>query len=127
MVPVADPHRGPGARPGHPERGDPQRVGRARRLRSGGHRLGLGQRSGEVVDDLPGDDLGRRQVVDVLERGVLQPGDVEVGLVTRDEFLVREPAEALALLALVTATRPAGLDEFVEVCAAQRVLLRVKC
>src|SRR3954471_10425780 len=118
MVPRADAYRGPGARPGHPERGDPHRVGPARRLRSGGHRLGLGQRSGEVVDDLPGDDLGRRQVVDVLERGVLQPGDVEVGLVTRDEFLVREPAEALALLALATATRPAGLDEFVEVCAA---------
>ena len=38
-----------------------------RLLERGGYRLELRQRRGEVLDDLPGDDLGRRQVVEVVE------------------------------------------------------------
>ena len=35
-------------------------------LKSGGDGLELGQRGGEVLDDLAGDDVGGRQVVEVL-------------------------------------------------------------
>ncbi len=55
-----------------------------------GHGLELGQCRGEVLDDLAGDDLGGGQVVEVLQRLVAQPGDVEVDLVPSDQLVVGE-------------------------------------
>jgi hypothetical protein len=52
--------------------------------------LKLRERRGEIFDDLSGDGLGRGEVVSVVERFVTQPGDVEVDLVARDEFLLAE-------------------------------------
>jgi len=42
------------------------------------------ERGFEVLDDLGGDLIGRRQQVGVVERVVLEPEDVEVDLVARD-------------------------------------------
>jgi len=50
----------------------------------------LGQGRGQVLDDVAGDCVGRGQVVNVVEGVVLQPGDVQVGLVTGDDFGVAE-------------------------------------
>jgi hypothetical protein len=119
----------PGTRPCHPGWGDraqdchTHRVCCARPLRSGSHRLEVRQGSGEVVDDLPGDHLGCGEVVEVLRRGVLEPGGVEVGLVPRDELVVAEGAEPLTLHALLPALGPERLDELVHVAASQRILL----
>jgi hypothetical protein len=105
----------PGARPCHPGWGDraqdchTHRVCCARPLQSGSHRLEVRQCSGEVVDDLPGDHLGCGEVVEVLQRGVLEPGGVEVGLVPRDELVVAEGAEPLTLHALLPALGPNAL------------------
>ena len=55
-------------------------VGRCR-LKFGRDGLELRQRRRQVLDDLSGDDLGRREVVGILQRLVAQPGDVEVDLV----------------------------------------------
>lgn len=52
------------------------------------HSLELGERSGEVFNDLAGNDLGGRQIVDVFQRVVTQPGDGEIDLVPRDEFVL---------------------------------------
>jgi len=48
----------------------------------------LKQRGLQVVDDLAGDDLRWRQRVCVLQRGVPQPGQVQVYLVPGHEFVV---------------------------------------
>jgi hypothetical protein len=60
----------------------------------------LGQGRGQVLNDLAGDDLGRRQVVGVLQRLVTEPGDVEVGLVSRHQLVVGEVLDSLGLDAL---------------------------
>src|ERR1039458_7656359 len=57
-----------------------------------GFELGLGCL--QVLDDLGGDDLGRRQVVGVLQRLVAQPDDIERCLVTSHQFVVAEWSEA---------------------------------
>lgn len=46
-------------------------------------RFKLGQRSGQILDDLARDDLRGRKIVHVFQRVVLEPGDVKVGLVAR--------------------------------------------
>ena len=55
----------------------------------------------QVLDDLGGDDVGGGEVGGVLERLVLEPEDVEVGLVALDQVVVGERVAALALDALV--------------------------
>ena len=72
----------------------------------------------EVLDDLLRDHLGRREVVGVLEGLVAEPEDVEAGLVARDQLVVGEPLEPLALLALAARVRLVALDEVVEVARA---------
>jgi len=54
------------------------------------HGLELGESGSQVVDDLAGDDVGGRQVVDVVQGVVLEPGDVEIGLVAGHEVLRRQ-------------------------------------
>jgi hypothetical protein len=96
----------------------------SRGLQRSRHGLELRQGSGEVVDDLAGNDLRCREVIEVLERGVLQPGDVEVDLVPRNELVIAEGAESLALDPLAArAARLVVLDEVVEMAPTQRVLL----
>src|SRR5665647_3402088 len=52
--------------------------------------LELGQGSGQILNDFAGDDLRGRQVVEVLQGLVPQPGDVEVGLVPCHQLVVSE-------------------------------------
>lgn len=67
------------------------------RLKRGRDGLELGERGGQVVHDLARNHLRRLQVVEVLERFVAQPGDVEVRLVASHEFVVPESAVPLRL------------------------------
>lgn len=53
-----------------------------------GNRLELLQRRAEVLDDFGGDDGGVGEVVGVLQRIVLEPEDVEAGLVAGDQLVV---------------------------------------
>ena len=50
-------------------------------LKGSRHGLELNQSSGQVLNDLAGDDLWGRKVVQVLQGLVTQPGDVQVCLV----------------------------------------------
>ena len=83
-----------------------------------------GERGLEILDDLLRDDFWRREVVHVLEELVAEPCDVETDLVALEEFVVGEPFEALALLALLSRSRLVGGDEFVQALAPQWVLLQ---
>lgn len=86
----------------------------------------LGESSSEVLDDLAGDDVGGRQVVEVFERVVLQPGDVEVGLVARDDLVVRDGfqrsdgARSVAVYAATNSSRSARRSGF---CFSVKCLL----
>jgi len=53
-----------------------------------GDRLELLQCSAEVFDDFGGDDGGVGEVVGVLQGIVLEPEDVEAGLVAGDQLVV---------------------------------------
>jgi hypothetical protein len=70
-------------------------------LQSLGDRGELAECRLQVLDDLADDDIGWEQIVGVVEAGILQAGDVEVGLVAGDQLVVGEGAEALGLNALV--------------------------
>lgn len=83
------------------------RSGKARRsgaggrgFEGGGDGLELDHGSRQVFDDFAGGHLGCGQVVGVLERLVAQPGDVEVGLVARHEFVVGEGPPTIGLYPL---------------------------
>ena len=71
-----------------------------------------------------GDHVWRREVVGVLERLVAQPGDVQAGLVARQQLVVGERPEPLALHPLVARFRVVAGDEVVEVLAPERVLFQ---
>src|SRR5664280_2806626 len=92
-------------------------------LKCGCNSLELHQCSGQVLDDLPGDDLRGREVVQVLQSLVTQPGDVEVGLVPCHQLVIGEGLAPLRLNPL-RAWLPGrvALDELVQVVTAQRVL-----
>lgn len=99
-------------------------VGWHSSLKGGGDGLELRQCRREVLDDLPRDDLGCGQVVQVLQRLVAEPRDVEVGLVPRDEVLVVERVEPLGLSACrPVLPGPVARDEVVEVGPGEGVLL----
>ena len=75
-------------------------VGRGHGLQGGRDRLEHSQRRGEVFEDLASDDLGCRELVEVFQGIVAQPGDVEVDLVSGGELVVAERLETLGLYAL---------------------------
>lgn len=92
-------------------------------LQSHRHGLELRQRCRQILDDLAGKDVRGRQAVQVLERLVAQPSDVQVRLVTGDEFVVGEGLPPLAILPFAPPARLVCRDEVVEVGAAERILL----
>jgi hypothetical protein len=65
-------------------------IGRHASLQCQRDCLELGQRRRQVLDDLASDDLGSGEVVEILERLVAQPGDVEVDLVPGEQLVVVE-------------------------------------
>jgi len=64
-----------------------------------GHAAELLQRQFQVLDDLGGDLVERREAARIDVAVVLEPEEVEVRLVVGGERLVAELAESLALLA----------------------------
>ena len=84
------------------------------------------QRSLQVLDDLGGDHVGGGQIGGVLQTIVLQPEDVQGGLVAFDQVVVAKGVEALCLLALVAIFGAVTGYEVVKVLAAQRVRLQRK-
>ena len=85
----------------------------------GRHRRELLQRGLEILHDLGGDHLRRRQIFRVLQRLVPQPEDVERRLVARHQLLVVERTEALCLLARGSIIGVVAPDEVVEIRARQ--------
>jgi hypothetical protein len=85
---------------GVPGDGGP-RESAALRLKRCGDGRELGERGGEVINDLAGDDVGRWQTVDIFEGVVGKPCEVEVDLVASDELVVGERLPVLGLRSLV--------------------------
>ena len=75
---------------------------RRERLRDRGE---LRERGFEVLDDLLRDDLRRREVLEILERLVAEPDEVEADLVALEELVVGEALEALRLAARCSGPR----------------------
>jgi hypothetical protein len=75
----------------------------------------------QVLDDLGRDDLGRGQIVGVLQALVAKPEDVQAGLVPLDQVLVVERVESVGLCALLPILRVEALREVLQVGTHQRL------
>lgn len=86
----------------------------------------------QILDDLLSQDIRVRQVVQVREAFVLDPGDVQAGLVSGDDILVRElPPSSFGILlyiegflAFIDVGRVIAVDEVSEVFKLQWVLFQ---
>ena len=87
-------------------------------LRDGGELL---QRRFQVVRDLLGNQLRRRQIGGLFEGVILQPEDVEVYLVALGQLVVGKGSEAFALLAVGAVLRAVAGDEVIQIAAFQGV------
>ena len=73
----------------------------------------LGERGFEILDDLRGDHVWRREVGGVFEGFVLEPKDIEVDLVALDQLVIGKAFEALAFRPLVPVFGVIASDEIV--------------
>ena len=81
------------------------------------------QRSFEVFDDFRADDIGRGEVVEVVQTFVLEPEDIKVELVALHEFADGEAVEAFAFLSLGAVVCVVAGYEVVKVGAGQGAFL----
>jgi hypothetical protein len=90
-------------------------VGRQRGP-AGSARLGqFGTSASRFLYDLSGDDAGRWEVVGVVQVLVMEPEDVETGLVLGGRSVVAKSAESLALVPLPLITGLEARFEMVQV------------
>jgi hypothetical protein len=82
------------------------------------------ERSLQILDDLSGDHIGGRQVGGVLQAVVLEPENVEAGLVTLYQLFIGERMQTLRLFPLVSVLGFVAGDEVVQVFPARRVRLQ---
>ena len=73
-----------------------------------------------MLDDFLLQHIRRRQVVEVVQAVVLEPEDVQAGLVARHQVGMAEVPEALAFLALVAVGRAVAVYEVAQVVRPQR-------
>ena len=78
----------------------------------------------QILRDLRGYDLRRLQVIRPFEAFVLEPEDVEVGLVAVHQFFVREAPEPLRLAPLASVLRVVAGDKVFKIAGRQGVLLQ---
>src|ERR1017187_503111 len=83
-----------------------------------GDQCELVERGLQVFDDLGSDDIGGRQIGGVFQAFVLEPKDVQAGLVTFDQVVIAERVELLGFLPLVAIFGVVAGDKVVKVLAA---------
>src|ERR1035437_9343864 len=79
------------------------------------HVAETGQGRFQVFDDLLGQDVRCREIVEVVETFVLEPKDVQARLVAGDQLLIRVALEAIRGLAVVTVLGVVTGNEVVQV------------
>ena len=87
----------------------------------------LGEGGFEFLDDLSGEHARGRKQRGVVKRLVAQPGDVEVGLVTRNQVVVAEAAEPFTLDPSTAVIRRVASTKWARSSARSGLVLRVKC
>jgi hypothetical protein len=78
----------------------------------------------KVLDNLLLQNVGRRQVIEVIQTLVFQPKDIQTGLVTRHRFFVAEELEPFASHPLVTIFRVVAGDEILQFVQLERARLQ---
>jgi hypothetical protein len=79
------------------------------------------QRRFQVFDDLLRKDIRRRHFIQVIQAVVLQPENIQAGLVAGNEVVVRKVLEALRLIAFVPIVGVVAGDEIPQVVEFQRL------
>ncbi len=74
-----------------------------------------------MLDDLQRQNFRRRQFIQIIEAVVLQPEDVEIGLVASNEFIVGEIPEAIGFCTIMSVFRIVADDEVLKIVKLERL------